>query len=366
VDWIPEPLRAIGPAGTAWWQWIALVATCVISLGIGRAAAALFGLGARRLTHHTSTTFDDELIAKLAVPARLLGAIAFIRLVLPLLQLPAAPTRVVIGGLLALLAIALVWGALRMTDVIAANLERASWARSRPHSRALLSLGGRVVKVVLVVIAVIGFLGSLGLPVASLIAGLGIGGIAIAFGAQKTVSDLFGAFALGIDQPLREGDFVKIDSDVMGTVESVGLRSTRIRTPDRTVVSLPNGKVADMRIETFAVRDRCRFFTTIGLVYSTTAAQMREVLAGFERVLREHPKIWPKSVQVRFAQFSESSLDITINCWFQTADGDEFALHRQEVLLSFMDVVEKAGTDFAFPTHTVHLVHPPAAPPPSR
>jgi MscS family membrane protein len=216
---------------------------------------------------------------------------------------------------------------------------------------------------VLVVIAVIGFLGSLGLPVGSLLAGLGIGGIAIAFGAQKTVSDLFGAFALGIDQPLREGDYVKIDSDVVGTVESVGLRSTRVRTADRTIVSLPNGKVADMRIETFAVRDRCRLSTTIGLVYSTTAAQMREVLAGFERVLRAHMKIWPASVQVRFTQFSESSLDILINCWFMTSDGDEFALYRQEVLLAFMDVVEQAGTDFAFPTHTVHLVHPPTAPP---
>ena len=363
MDWIPEPLRAIGPADMAWWQWIGLVTTCVVSLAIGRAAAALFALGARRVTRATTTTFDDELIAKLAVPARLLGAIAFIRLVLPLLRLPARPEGVVVAGLLALLAIALVWGALRLTDVIAAHLGRASWARSRPHSRALLSLGSRVVKVVLVVIAVIGFLGSLGLPVGSLLAGLGIGGIAIAFGAQKTVSDLFGAFALGIDQPLREGDYVKIDSDVVGTVESVGLRSTRVRTPDRTIVSLPNGKVADMRIETFAVRDRCRLSTTIGLVYSTTAAQMREVLAGFERVLRAHMKIWPASVQVRFTQFSESSLDITINCWFMTSDGDEFALYRQEVLLAFMDVVEQAGTDFAFPTHTVHLVHPPTAPP---
>jgi MscS family membrane protein len=177
------------------------------------------------------------------------------------------------------------------------------------------------------------------------------------------VSDLFGAFALGIDQPLREGDFVKIDADVLGTVESVGLRSTRVRTLDRTIVSLPNGKVADMRIETFAVRDRCRFATTIGLVYSTTAAQMREVLAGFERVLREHPHIWPDTVQIRFADFSESSLDISVMCWFQTGDWGQFLTYKQEALLSFMDVVERAGTDFAFPTHTVHLVHPPAAPP---
>ncbi|MGE5186904.1 MAG: mechanosensitive ion channel family protein [Acidobacteriota bacterium] len=359
MDWIPEPLRAIGPCGVAWWQWMALVASCLFSLGAGRIGAAIFGLIGRRLSQRTSTTVDDELLAKLLGPARLLGALAFLRLVVPLLQLPPAPLSFALDVLLAVLAATLVWGALRTIDLLAGHLGSASWARSRPSSRALLSLLSRTAKLIIIVIAVIGFLGGIGLPVGSLLAGLGIGGIAIAFGAQKTVSDLFGAFALGIDQPLREGDFVKIESDVLGTVESVGLRSTRVRTLDRTLVTLPNGRVADMRIETFAARDRCRFATTIGLVYDTSAAQMREVLAGFERVLREHPRIWPDTVNVRFASFGASSLDIEIMAWFQTGDWGQFLICRQEVLLAFMDIVETAGSSFAFPTHTVHLVQQP-------
>jgi MscS family membrane protein len=211
------------------------------------------------------------------------------------------------------------------------------------------------------VIAGIGFLGGLGLPVASLLAGLGIGGVALAFGAQKTVENLFGAVAIGVDQPLREGDLVRIENDVQGTVETVGLRSTRIRTRDRTVVTLPNGRLADMRVETFAARDRCRLDATVRLVYSTTASQLREILAGFERVLREHPSIWPNDLVVRFLQFGASSLDIEVSAYFETRDWQTFRTWRQDILIAYMEIVENAGSSFAFPTQTVHLVNAPSA-----
>jgi MscS family membrane protein len=186
------------------------------------------------------------------------------------------------------------------------------------------------------------------------VAGLGLGGLALALAAQKTVENLFGAFSIGVDQPFREGDFVKVE-DFVGTVEAIGLRSTRFRTLDRTIVTLPNGKVADMRLESFAVRDRLRLASVIGLVYETTVAQMREVLSGFEQVLRAHPKIWPDNVVVRFREFAGSSLDIEVMAWFQTSDWREFQLIRQDVLLQFMEVVERVGTSFAFPTQTIHL-----------
>jgi MscS family membrane protein len=147
---------------------------------------------------------------------------------------------------------------------------------------------------------------------------------------------------------------VKIE-DFMGTVEAVGLRSTRVRTLDRTVVTIPNGKLAEMRIESFALRDRIRLACMLGLVYGTTASQMRLVIAGLEQTLREHPKIFSESITVRLKELSSSSLDIEIMAWFTTADYAEFQLIRQDILLQFMEVVEKAGTTFAFPTRTVHL-----------
>ena len=358
--WIPEPLLTLGPWDLAWWQWIAIIALAVLSLLIGRVAVRLVSWSLRRLTRRTATTLDDDLIIRLAGPLRLLGALLCYRLALPLAELPAAQAIALTHILLGLLAYGIVWGTLRAIDLVISHTAGAAWAVARPASRALLSLAGRTLKVVVVVIATVSFLGALGLPITSILAGLGIGGIAIAFGAQKTIENLFGAFALGVDQPLREGDFVRIEGDVLGTVEAVGLRSTRVRTLDRTIVTLPNGRLADMKIETFAARDRCRFATTLGLAYGTDATHLRAVLVGLEEVLRGHPKVWANDVTVRFAGFGGSSLDVEVVCWFATTDYAEFRAIRQDVLVAFMDVVERAGSSFAFPTQTIHVASLPS------
>ncbi len=359
--WIPEPLLNLGPWDLAWWQWIAVIVNIVLALLIGRVAVRLVTWSLRRVVARTETTLDDDLMLKLAGPLRLLGALLVYRLAMPLIELPPARAMTITEVLLALLAFGVVWGVLRAIDVLMAHAGTASWAQRRPASRALLSLIGRTLKVVVVIIAAVSFLGAIGLPIASLLAGLGIGGIAIAFGAQKTVENLFGAFALGVDQPLREGDIVRVEADLVGTVEAVGLRSTRVRTADRTIVTLPNGRLADMKIETFAMRDRCRFATTLGLTYGTTASQLRAVTAGIEQILRKHPKIWPTDMVVRFMGFGASSLDLEIVCWFQTPDFQEFRAIREDVLVEIMELVEGSGSAFAFPTRTVHVASLPAA-----
>src|SRR5439155_15469733 len=139
------------------------------------------------------------------------------------------------------------WTAFRGIDLARSVLERRSWAIDRPSSRSVLSIGGRLAKVSVLVIAGIVALAQLGVSVASLIAGLGIGGLAVALAAQKTLENLFGAFTIGVDQPFREGDYIKF-GDVAGTVEAVGLRSTRLRTLDRTIVTVPNGRLAEMQV----------------------------------------------------------------------------------------------------------------------
>lgn len=213
---------------------------------------------------------------------------------------------------------------------------QSSWASTHPAAQSLLPLASRVGKAAIWALGVVALLSDLGYPVTSLVAGLGIGGLAVALAAQKTVENLFGAFSIGADQPFREGDFVKIE-DFVGTVESIGLRSTKIRTLDRTLIILPNGRLSDMRLESFSVRDRMRLACTLGLVYATTAAQLRKILAVLEGVLRAHPKIWPDAVVVRFKEFGDSSLNIEIMAWF-------------------MEVIQEAGSSFAFPTRSVHLI----------
>jgi MscS family membrane protein len=195
-------------------------------------------------------------------------------------------------------------------------------------------------------------LAALGYPVATVLAGLGIGGLALAFGAQKTIENLFGSISLAADQPFRVGDFVKVGA-FTGNVERIGMRSTCIRTLDRTVVTIPNGQLADMQIEDFAPRDRIRFAATLTLVYGTSEAQVRRVLTEIEALLRANPKVWPNPV-AKLLAFSPSSLDVEVQCWFATSDYDEFRELRQEALLGIMRIVAEAGTSLA-PTQTLHV-----------
>jgi MscS family membrane protein len=224
----------------------------------------------------------------------------------------------------------------------------------KPQARPVLALAVRAGKVAILIIGIIMTLSEMGYPVGSLIAGLGIGGLAFALAAQRTVENVFGSVSIGMDQPMREGEFVRVD-DFVGTVEAIGLRSTRFRTLDRTLITIPNGKLADMRIETFAARDRIRFATTIGLVYSTKEASMRKILDEIEKLLRSHPKCWQDNVVVRFKEFGPSSLDIDLGVWFVTQDYAEFTKIKQDMMLAIMKIVQANGSDFAFPTQTIYV-----------
>ncbi len=356
LETLPEPLLRTGPAGILWWQWIGLVVLLVVAYLVGTLAARVIRSVAGRLVSRTQVTWDDAILARMTGPLGVAATLMIFSALLPLLGLAAAPEARTYQLVRGALFVDFFWALWRMVDVARDMLAGSSWAAGTASSRSLIPLGARVSKVVVLAIAVVATLSMLGYPVASLIAGLGIGGLAFALAAQKTVENLFGAFSLGVDQPFRETDFVKIE-DFVGTVEAIGLRSTRFRTLDRTLVSIPNGRLADMRIESFTARDRLRLATVIGLVYETTAAQMREVL---ERIRAGAPRP-PEDLARRRrralpASLPTSSLDIEVMAWFQTSVWSEFQEIRQEILLDFMAVVEEAGSSFAFPTQTLHLV----------
>ncbi len=355
IEHLPEVLTQPGPLNLLWWQWLALPVLLLIAVVAGRLLAELTRRVLGRMVKRSASTWDDKMLSRLSGPLTLGWTLVAQRTILPWLSLyqPAEELshRWLRGGFF----VVFFWALSRMVDVMCQLIAESAWAQTHPASRSLLPLGMRVGKVVILVIATVALLSEFGYPVASLLAGLGIGGLALALAAQKTVENLFGAFSIGADQPFREGDFVRVE-DFVGTVEAIGLRSTRFRTLDRTMISIPNGKLADMRLESFATRDRIRLACTLGLVYDTSATQMREVMVGIERALREHPKIWPTAVVVRFKELGASSLDIEVMAWFQTPDWSEFQLIRQEMLLVFMEIVAKAGTSFAFPTQTLHVI----------
>jgi len=345
--------------------WTITAAAVVLAFILGRLIVRLARPLLARMAGHTASDWDDRLVQLMASPLSLVLALQALRIAAQWLPLDARGISTLAGAVAIVTTLSVLWTAFRGIDLARSVLERRSWAVDRPSSRSLLSIGARFVKVTVLVIAGIVALAQLGVSVASLVAGLGIGGLAVALGAQKTLENLFGTLSIGVDQPMREGDTVKI-YDFVGTVEQIGLRSTRIRTLDRTVITVPNGELASQRIESFTVRDRLRFATTIGLVYTTTSQQMRAILAELEAILRRQAKTCQDSVAVRFKQLAASSLDVEVAALFETTDWAEFQVIRQELLLAFMAAIEQHGSAIAFPTQTIHLATPPPAPGPGR
>jgi MscS family membrane protein len=260
-----------------------------------------------------------------------------------------------VGGLEKLvLAFAATWLALRLIDLGALVLRQRLLHRGQTGMIPALVPGQRFTKAVIVLIAVLSVLGTLGVNVTAAVAGLGVGGIAIALAAQKTIENLFGGITLFADQPVQVGDFFRF-GDQVGTVEEIGLRSTRVRTLDRTVISVPNAEFSNLHLENFARRDQMRLWTMIGLRYETTPEQLRYVLARLRQVLLAHPRITDDPARVRFVGFGAYSLDLEVFAYADTSDWNEFLQIREDVYLRFMEAIKEAGTGFAFPSSTTYI-----------
>ncbi|PHR14265.1 MAG: potassium transporter KefA [Sphingopyxis sp.] len=251
--------------------------------------------------------------------------------------------------------IAFVWFLWRLISFISGFWTARMDYRGRARAKSLIVFVRRTLKILLLLVAGIAVLDTLGLDVTTGIAALGIGGIAIALGAQKTVENLVGSISVILDQPIRVGDFCKV-GDVSGTVLDIGMRSTRIRTNDRTIVTIPNGDFSSRQIENYTVRDSFLFDPVIGLTYDADAAMVQNVLTAIRKLLADDPDLIDDDARVRFAGFGNSSLDIEIFAHVR-ADSYPHSLEIQErLMLGIMGVVTGNGADFAFPTRTVHIV----------
>lgn len=251
--------------------------------------------------------------------------------------------------------LALAWFALRLVDAIA----RVTAARMERHERrqavSIIALLRRSAKVILLAIALVAILDTFGLDVTTGIAALGIGGIALALGAQKTVENLVGSVTVIADRPVQVGDFCRV-GEVVGTVEDIGMRSTRIRTNERTLVTIPNGDFSSQKIENYAARDRFLFNPTIGVEYGISPAKLQEGVKIIEQVLLEHDLVENEGARARLAEFAASSLDIEVWSYITVTDFAESRLIRQELLFAIFEKLEEAGLSIAYPTQKVHLV----------
>lgn len=247
--------------------------------------------------------------------------------------------------------IAVVWFGLRLVDAIAelaiARMQRAQ----RRQIISVITLLRRTVKILLLVFSGIGILDTFGIDVTTGIAALGIGGIALALGAQKTVENLVGSVTVIADRPLQVGDFIKV-GDVVGTVEDVGIRSTRIRTGERTVVTIPNGDLSARQIENFAARDRFLFNPTIAIHFSTPSAKLKEALSIVQGVIGEE-KNMAEGGRARLGSISATAFNIDVFAYIDVKEFDTQVIIRESLYLRIYERLEAAGIGLAFPTQTI-------------
>ncbi len=253
------------------------------------------------------------------------------------------------------LTLVICWTAFRMVDAVSVWFgELASRTESRLDDQ-IIPLLRKTAKVFLAILAFVLTAQNLGYSVSGLLAGLGIGGLAFALAAKDTLANLFGSVTILIDRPFHIGDWVTLPS-ADGVVEEIGMRSTRIRTFAKTVVSIPNQEMANATVENHSLMPKRRIKFNIGITYDATGDQMRKAVNGIEQYLQNNPDIDQEFMLVKFTTFNDSSLDIFIYCFTVTTDWTKHLSVRQDVNLAIMDIAEQLGLDIAFPTQTVHLI----------
>jgi MscS family membrane protein len=350
---LPQSLVRNVFLGMPLWQWLALFAAIPLALAIGWAVVLLLAIP-RRLWLKFRNRPNLHSYSRMSTPLLVSFSALAHRIISGYLGLPLL-TRLYYHRIIAvLISIGFFWFLLRVTTLTMQRLRIHAISAGRIGTGTLIVLGERLLKALVVIVAVLAILEIVGFNLTTVLAGLGIGGIAIAFAAQKTLENLFGGISVLADEVVRVGDSCRF-GDRIGTVEDISLRSTRIRTNERTELSIPNGALATMNIENLTRRDKILFNPTLGIRCETSADQLRYLLAEIRRMLYEHPKVESDTARIRFASFDTSALNLDIFSYVLTRDFAEFTAIREDLLLRIMDIVEKSGTGFAFPSQTLYF-----------
>jgi MscS family membrane protein len=339
-------------AGMPLWQWLALVLIIPLAAAAGWLVLVVLQIPMRWWARgHGHAELESRSVSG---PAWLLAGTIIHRILerylgMPLLQRHYYFQLVEVAGI-----IGANWILWRVIRWFLQRVRNRALARGHSGTGSLMLLGERIIKVLVVVMAIFFVLSVLGFNMSTALAGVGIGTLAVGFGAQKTIENLFGGVSVLGDEVIRVGDVCKF-GDRTGTVEDIGLRSTRVRTEERTLLAIPNGTVATINVENLSRRDKMLFKTVLGLHLDTSSDQLRSVLSEIRRVLSSNPKIESNTVRVRLIELASSALNVELACYILTQDFNEFAAVREDVLLQIVNLVEDSGTSLASPSQKLYL-----------
>lgn len=353
VDNLPGYMhRELG--GLTLWQYIALFFWILIGLVIRSVTIFLLDKYALRFTQKTSTKWDDLVIREADKPISFVVMILFYLVTYTNLMLPVTVNFFLRTAFEVALLASLIWLLYGMINVLSEYLASVTAKTESTLDEQLVPLLRKTLKIFIVVIGVLFILQNKGINVTSVLAGLGIGGLAVALAARDTLANFFGSITIFADRPFRIGDWIKI-GDMEGVVEEVGFRTTRVRTFYNSLVSVPNARVADSSIDNLGMRQFRRILTRLNLTYSTTPEQMEAFVEGLKAIVQANPHTRKDFFEIHFNDFGSHSLDVLFYVFLKVPSWSDELQQRHNIFLEILKMAKEVGVEFAFPTQTLHI-----------
>ncbi len=340
------------------WQWLGLIVLAFLGVAVDWTIRLTLGRWVRTLLTRSEHLREHKADADFAKPIGIFFMAVTWWALLAALDLPINALAALRFATQLMMAASGVWAAYRLVDLVAAHFVALAGRTDTKVDDILVPMIRRALKVVVVAFGVLFVAQNLDIDITSLLAGLGIGGIAFALAAKDTVENLFGSFTVLIDRPFQIGDWVVIEG-LEGTVEELGFRSTRVRTFYNSVITVPNARLVNAAVDNLGVRKYRRLSCKIGLQYDTSPDNIEAFCEGVRELIRKHPYTRKDYYMAYFNEFAESSLNIMLYTFFETPDWTTELRERHRLLVDIVRLARRLGVEFAFPTRTLHLASAP-------
>jgi MscS family membrane protein len=339
--------------GNPIWQYLAFLVYIILAFYGSKLLDYLIQVQLRKWAGRTQTRFDDLMLELLHGPVKIITFVVLLHVALRIFSWPETGVTLISNVLKITVAATLTYVAIKFVDLMMGVWQqRVESAQDGMLDMHLFPILRKTFKIFVLVVAVLVTSQNLGMNVTGLLASLSIGGLAVGLAAQDTLSNLFGAVAIFADKPFRVGDRIVLDS-IDGTVEAIGLRSTRVRNLDGYLVSIPNKNMASANIVNVSKRPNIKTVMNIGLTYDTPSDQIERAMHMIEQIYRPHPKT--ADLLISFNKFEGSSLNILVVHWWNSTDFKEYLLGFQKLNLELKRQFDEADINFAFPSQTVYL-----------
>ena len=344
-EWFPEDAAFLG---FELFKWFILIAVILLSWPV------FYFIGLFLLRLFISQDLPTYALWRKVVTGPLVAIAVLVVGSMVFLYLGAGLVAQQIGQAHTLSTLVFIWASWSVINLVRAYQQEKLKAEGRPGAAQLMQPMSTFLKILVLLFAVLFWLNNVGVNITTVLAGLGVGGLALALALQKPLEDMMGALSLFAQAPIKVGDFCKY-GNVFGTVEEIGLRSTRLRTLTNTVVHIPNAKIAYSELENLSSRTMIRYWPTLRLRYDTTPEQLRTVLTGIQQMLEQHQQVYDDPLRVRLTDFGDDAILIKLHAFMKTTDFAESLEIAQDLNFRIIDIMHNAGVQFALPGSSIYM-----------